>query len=73
MMGQSRTPRFSVKAQTTMAREKGIAAQPTGDHLLTIREAAEVLRLSRRTVREYVKRGEIRGKIKTVEISACRS
>jgi excisionase family DNA binding protein len=34
-----------------------------GDQLLTIREAAEVLRLSTRTVREYVKRGEIMGKI----------
>ena len=30
---------------------------------MTLREAAEVLRLSIRTVREYVKRGEIRGKI----------
>ena len=46
-----------------MAREKATPAQPTGDHLLTIREAAEVLRLSTRTVREYVKRGEIRGRI----------
>jgi len=36
---------------------------PIGDRLLTLREAAEVLRLSARTVREYVKRGEIRGKI----------
>jgi excisionase family DNA binding protein len=34
-----------------------------GDHLLTLREAAEVLRLSRRTVREYVQRGEIEGRI----------
>ena len=34
-----------------------------GDRLLTLREAAEVLRLSTRTTREYVKRGEIRGKI----------
>jgi len=31
--------------------------------LLTLKEAAEVLRLSSRTVREYVKNGEIRGKI----------
>jgi len=30
---------------------------------LTLREAAEVLRLSTRTVRENLKRGEIRGKI----------
>ena len=36
---------------------------PTGDGLLNIREAAEFLRLSTRTVREYLKRGEIRGKI----------
>jgi excisionase family DNA binding protein len=38
-------------------------APPIGDHLLTLREAAEVLRLSRRTVREYVQRGEIEGRI----------
>jgi len=34
-----------------------------GEKLLTLHEAAEVLRLSTRTVREYVKRGEISGKI----------
>jgi excisionase family DNA binding protein len=33
------------------------------DRLFTIQEAAEFLRLSTRTVREYVKRGEIRGKL----------
>jgi len=36
---------------------------PIGEKLLTLREAAEVLRLSSRTVRESLKRGEIRGKI----------
>ena len=36
---------------------------PVGDKLLTLLEAAEVLRLSTRTVREYLKRGEIRGKL----------
>jgi excisionase family DNA binding protein len=36
---------------------------PLGERYLTLCEAAEVLRLSARTVREYVKRGEIRGKI----------
>ena len=46
-----------------MTKEKTMAANPIGDHLLTIREAADVLRLSTRTVRDYVKRGEIRGKI----------
>jgi len=34
-----------------------------GGKFLTLREAAEVLRLSTRTVRKYLKRGEIRGKI----------
>ena len=36
---------------------------PVGERLLTLVEAAEVLRLSTRTVREYVQRGEIKGKI----------
>jgi len=39
------------------------AAPAIGEHLLRLQEAAEVLRLSTRTVREYVKRGEIKGKI----------
>jgi excisionase family DNA binding protein len=34
-----------------------------GEKFLTLREAAEVLRLSTRTIREYIKRGEIRGKL----------
>ncbi len=36
---------------------------PIGERLLTLREAADVLRLSPRTVREYVQRGEIKGRI----------
>ena len=36
---------------------------PIGDRLLTLREAADVLRFSTRTVREYVQRGEIEGRI----------
>lgn len=36
---------------------------PIGDRLLTLREAAEVLRLNPRTVREYVRRGETEGRI----------
>ena len=36
---------------------------PIGDRLLTLREAADVLRLSARTVRGYVQRGEIEGRI----------
>lgn len=38
-------------------------APPIGDRLLTLRETADVLRLSTRTVREYVHRGEIEGRI----------
>jgi hypothetical protein len=39
-------------------------AKPTvsGNRLLTMCEAAQVLRLSARTVREYARRGESRGK-----------
>ena len=36
---------------------------PIGDKLLTIREAAEVLRLHPRTVREYVRRRELEGRV----------
>jgi len=44
-------------------KEKKQAPPPIGDRLLTLGEAAEVLHLSTRTVREYVQRGEIRGRI----------
>ena len=44
------------------AKRKG-TVPPIGDHLLTLREAAEVLRLSTRTVREYTQRGEIEARI----------
>jgi excisionase family DNA binding protein len=40
-----------------------LESPPVGERFLTLPEAAEMLRLSTRTVREYVKRGEIRGKI----------
>ncbi|MGH9734575.1 MAG: helix-turn-helix domain-containing protein [Candidatus Acidiferrales bacterium] len=36
---------------------------PIGDRLLTLSEAAEVLRLNARTLREYLKRGEIQGRL----------
>ena len=39
------------------------AALAIGEKLLTLREAAEVLRISTRTMREYVRRGEIEGRI----------
>jgi len=44
-------------------KEMAAKAPAIGDRLLTLAEAAEVLRLSTRTVREYVRRGEIQGKI----------
>ena len=39
------------------------SAPPIGDRLLTLREAADMVRLSTRTLREYLKRGEINGRI----------
>jgi excisionase family DNA binding protein len=42
---------------------KTVAAPAIGERLLTLREAAEVLRLNPRTVREYVSRGELEGRI----------
>jgi excisionase family DNA binding protein len=47
----------------TVKREKKNAVAPIGDRLLTLREAADVLRPSTRTVREYAQRGEIEGRI----------
>ena len=39
------------------------AAPPIGERLLTLREAADVLCVSTRTMREYLQRGEIEGRI----------
>jgi len=47
----------------TTQKRTTIDVAPIGDRLLTLHEAAEVLRLTMRTVRGYVKRGEIKGKI----------
>jgi excisionase family DNA binding protein len=44
-------------------KRKAVKAPAIGDRLLTLREAAEVLRLNPRTLREYVKRGELQGRI----------
>ena len=38
-------------------------ALPIGDQLLTLPEAAAVLRLHARTVREFVRRGELKGRL----------
>jgi excisionase family DNA binding protein len=45
------------------ARKQKEAAAAIGDRLLTLREAADVLRLSTRTMREYLRRGEIEGRL----------
>jgi excisionase family DNA binding protein len=47
----------------TQKKRDSEAAPAIGDRLLTLREAADVLRLSTRTIREYVKRGQIEGRI----------
>ncbi len=36
---------------------------PIGDRLLTLREAAAVLRMNPRTLRAYLRRGEIEGRV----------
>jgi excisionase family DNA binding protein len=46
-----------------MTKKRQAKAIPIGERLLTLKEAAEILRLSTRTVREYVQRGEIEGRI----------
>lgn len=46
-----------------MTKQGRLESPPLGEKLLTLVEAADVLRLSTRTVREYIKRGEIRGKL----------
>jgi excisionase family DNA binding protein len=48
---------------TTRKTSRTDAALAIGDRLLTPREAADALRLSTRTMREYVQRGEIEGRI----------
>ena len=47
----------------TRKRKEKNAVAAIGDRLLTLREAADVLRLSTRTMREYVQRGEVEGRI----------
>jgi excisionase family DNA binding protein len=51
------------EAAVTAQRTRKDAATPIGESLLTLREAAGVLRLSTRTVRQYVQRGELEGRI----------
>lgn len=46
-----------------MTRQTAAESPSVGERFLTLRDAAEVLRLSTRTLREYTKRGEIKGKI----------
>jgi excisionase family DNA binding protein len=39
------------------------ASLPIGDRLLTLREAADVLRVNPRTIRHYIQRGELQGRL----------
>jgi excisionase family DNA binding protein len=52
-----------VKQAETTDKPETNGALPIGEKLLTLHEAAEFLRLSPRTVRDYVQRGEIEGRI----------
>lgn len=48
-----------------MAAKKGLKIEPDpiGEKLLTLREAAGVLRMNPRTLRSYMRRGEIEGRV----------
>jgi len=56
---------LEVGTETPGTVKKRVKAEPApiGEKLLTIREAAEVLRLHPRTVREYVRRRELEGRV----------
>jgi excisionase family DNA binding protein len=43
--------------------KRKLASPPIGDRLLTLKEAAGVLRLSPRALRGYIHRGELEGRI----------
>lgn len=43
--------------------KENIEPFPIGDRLLTLREAADVLRMNPRTLRAYLRRGEIEGRV----------
>jgi excisionase family DNA binding protein len=51
-----------VDLMATKLRSKGEPA-PIGEKLLTLREAAGVLRMNPRTLRAYLRRGEIEGRV----------
>jgi excisionase family DNA binding protein len=46
-----------------MTSQTGASPVPDPERLLTLKEAATVLRLHPRTVREYVRRGELEGRV----------
>jgi excisionase family DNA binding protein len=51
------------RSKRSRAQEPPTAPAQIGDRLLTLREAADVLRLSTRTLRNYVKEGTIEGRV----------
>ena len=57
------TLEMEVEGHNTMSKQETTTPSPMGDRLLTLREVAEVLQLSPRTVRVYVQRGDIEGLI----------
>lgn len=59
------SPDAAKRPSTRMSKRKQLESTPPpiGERLLTLREAAEVLRLNPRTVRAYAQRGELQGRI----------
>jgi excisionase family DNA binding protein len=52
-----------LSAKMTARKRLKIDPAPIGEMLLTLREAASVLRMNPRTLRAYLRRGEIEGRV----------
>jgi excisionase family DNA binding protein len=59
-VGTASSPTNDVKTAPARSGDSSVSGS---DHLLTLKEAAEVLRLHPRTVREYIRRGEIQARL----------
>jgi excisionase family DNA binding protein len=59
----ARNPELWETAMKKRKTPKTDVAPAIGEKLLTLREAAEVLRLSPRAMRDYLQRGDIEGRI----------
>jgi excisionase family DNA binding protein len=56
-------PKVGAKGIRTMKKRIKAEPAPIGEKLLTLRDAAGVLRMNPRTLRAYLRRGEIEGRV----------